>query len=185
MTQGLTPEEFDAFLNQLDPDRERAGEIYEMLRRRLVRLFEWRGCAFPEDLADETINRAARRMASGVKPDNVFGYLCGIAHLLHKETLRRSSRQHRALESGEWPPPVSVSDDEESSDRRLEDLRHCLAGLDQEQRELVLLYHQGENNIQHRKALAKKMGIQMNALRIRVHRVRRKLEDCVQGRLKH
>jgi RNA polymerase sigma factor (sigma-70 family) len=186
MAQGLTPEEFEALLKQLDPDRERAGEIYEMIRRRLVRLFEWRGCAFPEDLADEAINRAARRMAEGVElqSSNHYGYFYGVAHLLYKETMRRASREHMALESGEWPP-ASVPEDEEPSDRRLEILRHCLAGLDKDQRDLVLLYHQGENNIRTRKALADKMGIEMNALRIRVHRVRRKLEDCMQNRLKH
>lgn len=186
MAQGLTPEEFDALLRQLDPDRERAGEIYEMVRRKLVRLFEWRGCAFPEDLADEAINRAARRMGEGIElqSSNPYGYFYGVAHLLYKETMRRASREHRALESGEWPP-ASFPEDEEPSDRRLEILRHCLEGLEQDQRELVLGYHQGENNIRNRKALADKMGIEMNALRIRVHRVRRKLEDCVQNRLNH
>ena len=43
--RGMTPEEFEALLAQLDPDRERAGERYETIRRKLVRLFEWRGCA--------------------------------------------------------------------------------------------------------------------------------------------
>lgn len=184
MAQGMTPEEFEALLRQLHPDRERAGEIYEMIRRKLIRLFEWRGCAFPEDLADETINRVARRIAEGVKLESSsYGYFCGVAHLLYKETMRRTSREYRAIESGEWPP-ASVPD-EEPSDWRLESLRQCLEGLDEDQRKLVLGYHQGENNIRTRKALADKMGIEMNALRIRVHRVRRKLEDCVQNRLKH
>lgn len=186
MNQGLTPEEFEALLRQLDPDRERAGEIYETIRRRLVRLFEWRGCGFPEDLADETINRAARRMAEGVElqSSNPYGYFCGVAHLLHKETLRRAAREQRALDSGEWSSS-SFEEDEEPSDRRLECLRRCLSQIPQDQRDLVLRYHQGENNIRNRKVLSDELGIPMNALRIRVHRVRRKLEDCVQDCLKH
>jgi DNA-directed RNA polymerase specialized sigma24 family protein len=180
--QGLTPESFDALLAQLDPDRERAGELYEIIRHRLVRLFEWRGCASPEDLVDETFNRVARRLAEGVKlhspNSNSYGYFCGVAHLVYKEVLRRAAREHRVLESGDWPPPSSLADDE-PPDQRLECLRHCLQQLPADQRVLVLRYHQGENNIRNRQALADQMGIPMNALRIRVHRVRRKLETCV------
>jgi DNA-directed RNA polymerase specialized sigma24 family protein len=180
--QGLTPESFDALLAQLDPDREKAGELYETIRRKLVRLFEWRGCASPEDLADVTFNRVARRLAEGVKLQsaNSYGYFCGVAHLVYKEVLRSAAREHRALESGEWPP-ASLADDDEPSDERLECLRHCLQQLPADQRNLVLRYHQGENNIRNRQTLADEMGIPMNALRIRVHRVRRKLETCVHG----
>ena len=185
--QGLTREGFDALLAQLDPDRERAGEIYENTRRKLVRLFEWRGCDGPEDLADETINRVARRMAEGIelKSADSYGYFCGVAHLVFKETLRRTSREFRALESGEWPPPIYVPyDEEEPTDRRLECLRHCLGTMTQDKRDLLLRYHQGENNIRNRKTLARDLGIPLNALRIRVHRERRKLEDCVHSCLK-
>lgn len=177
--QGLTPESFDALLAQLDPDRERAGELYEIIRRKLVRLFEWRGCAFPEDLVDETFNRVARRLAEGIELQRApYGYFYGVAHLVYKEVLRRAAREHRALESGDWPPPSSLADDE-PFDERLGCLRRCLQQLPPDQRDLVLQYHQGENNIRNRQALADRMGIPMNALRIRVHRVRRKLETCV------
>lgn len=178
---GLTRESFDALLAQLDPDREKAGERYETIRRKLVRLFEWRGCDASEDLADETINRVARRMAEGVelRSSDPYGYFCGVAHLLYKEVLRRSSREHRALESGEVPLPVVLPEEEEPTDHRLECLRRCLERLPQDQRDLVLRYHQGENNIRNRQTLSQELGIPMNALRIRVHRARRKLEDCV------
>lgn len=179
--QGLTREGFEALLTQLGPDREEAGERYETIRRKLIRLFEWRGCDRAEDLADETINRVARRMAEGIefKSNDPYGYFCGVAHLVYKETLRRSSREHRALESGEWPLPVYVPEEEEPSDRRLECLRRCLAEVPQDQRDLLLRYHQGENNIRNRKTLAGELGVPLNALRIRVHRVRRKVEACV------
>lgn len=184
--QGLTQEGFEALLAQLDPDREKAGERYETIRRRLVRLFDWRGCDRAEDLADETFNRVARRMAEGVelKSSDPYGYFCGVAHLVYKEVLRRSSREHRALESGEWPPPIYVPEEEEPSDRRLECLRQCLAKVPQDQRDLLLRYHQGENNIRNRKALASELGAPLNALRIRVHRTRRKVEACVHNCLK-
>ena len=182
--QGLTSEGFEALLSQLAPERERAGELYETIRHRLVRLFEWRGCASPEDLADETINRVARRLAEGVelRSNDPYGYFCGVAHLVYKEVLRRASREHRALANGDWPP---AAEEDEPSDARLECLRRCLAQLPPDQRGLVLRYHQGENNIRNRQQLAREAGIPMNALRIRVHRVRRKLESCVHACLSH
>jgi DNA-directed RNA polymerase specialized sigma24 family protein len=188
--QGLTAETFDILLAQLDPDRERAGELYETIRRKLVRLFEWRGCASPEDLADETINRVARRLAEGVelRSNDPYGYFCGVAHLVYKEVLRRASREQRALAGGDWPP--TTLEEEEPSDHRLECLRRCLAELPPDQRDLVLRYYQGksargESNIRNRQQLASEAGIPMNALRIRVHRVRRKLESCVHACLSH
>src|ERR1700712_2383587 len=127
---GMTPAEFEALLGQLDTDRERAGERYETIRRKLVRLFEWRGCVMPEDLADETMNRVARRLGEGVelRSSDPYGYFCGVAHLVFKESLRRAAREQRVLaEGGAWSPPAF--DDGEPSDRRLDGLRRCLAQL--------------------------------------------------------
>lgn len=178
--EGLTPEGLDALLAFLDADRERAGELYEAIRRRLVRLFEWRGLAFPEDLADETINRVARRIAEGteVRATDPYGYFCGVAHLISKEVTRRAARERVALEQGDWP--ASSSEEDADADVRLECLRRCLGKLPEEQRLLVLRYHQEQDHIRSRQTLSQEMGIPMNALRIRVHRIRRKLEDCVQ-----
>ena len=63
MKAALTQESFAALLLFLDADRERAGEKYEELRRTLIRFFEWRGAPFPEEHADETLNRVARQAA--------------------------------------------------------------------------------------------------------------------------
>ena len=183
--RSLTRESFDVLLSQLDPDREKAGELYESIRRRLIRFFEWRGCSDPEGLTDEAFNRVARRMAEGIEIQGAvpYGYFYGVAHLVHMEFLRRASREHRALDgSGEMllPKAMPVVADEEPGDPRLDCLRECLASLKADQRDLVLRYHQGENNIRNRRALSEERGIPMNALRIQVHRVRKKLESCLQ-----
>lgn len=176
--RGLTHEEFEALLAQLDADRDRAGERYELIRRKLIRLFEWRGCDAAEELADETFNRVARKLKEGTKlrSSDPYSYFCGVAHLVYKEVLRKCSRERRALETGGWPPPETSF---EAENPHLECLRRCLDRLPRDQRDLVLRYHQGGSHIQSRQALAGDLGIPLNALRIRVHRIRRKLEACL------
>ena len=48
------------FLACLYSDDDRAGEKYEAIRLRLVKYFDWRGVHFPDECADETINRVIR-----------------------------------------------------------------------------------------------------------------------------
>jgi RNA polymerase sigma factor (sigma-70 family) len=180
----LTPEEFEALLRMLDPDREKAGELYESIRRKLIRLFECRGCAHSEDLADETFNRVARKCAEGLKieREDPYAYFCGVAHRIFQEVVRRELRKKRAEESGDWPPSVQ---DEEEPDFRLEPLRQCLGTLESAQRRLLLRYYEDEQRIRSRKGLCDELRIPMNALRIRVHRLRRKVETCIEEKLRN
>jgi DNA-directed RNA polymerase specialized sigma24 family protein len=179
----LTPGELEALLRLLDPDRNRAGEIYEDNRRRLIRLFEWWGCDEPERQADETINRVARQAAQGLSfQTDPPRYFRGVANLVFKEWLRHKASQNKALEAGEWPP--QPADEEESEDRRLACLRDCLSLLPGDQSSLLLRYHQGENNKQMRRQICEELGIEMNALRIRVHRLRRRVETCVEEKMR-
>ena len=60
----LTREAFDELLLWLSPDREEAGRQYEDIRRKLIRLFNCRGCDNPEELTDETINRVIKIVES-------------------------------------------------------------------------------------------------------------------------
>lgn len=180
----LTRESLDALLDSLDPDREKAGARYEEIRRRLIRFFAWRGCAAPEEMADETINRVARQLAGGLSLHaDPYAYFCGVARLVNLEGVRRGAREQRALDAQTWTPPAPC-ELEDDPDPRLEHLRHCLQLLAAEQQALVLRYHQGEQRIQDRKQLCQELGIEMNALRIRIHRLRRRIETCVQERLR-
>lgn len=178
---GLTREGFDALLAQLGGEPEGARR-YEEIRRRLIRLFEWRGCETPEDLADETIDRVARRLAGGlvVESGDPYRYFCGVAHRVYLEVLRGRRRERLALERESRTPPPAPP--EEESPERLACLRHCLARLSADQAGLILDYHReerGAGKIEARKRLAGRLGLPMNALRIRAHRIRRGLEGCI------
>src|SRR5947208_2186231 len=78
----LTQDAFDRLLAAFGEDRERAGDKYLEVRGNLIRFFEWRGCPFPEDHADEAMNRVARKLAAGEAVLNPSAYCIGVARLL-------------------------------------------------------------------------------------------------------
>src|SRR5437016_12554129 len=58
----INQEQFDQLLSWLSPDRNTAAEKYEWIRKRLIKMFVCRGSNIPEDLADRTVNRVARKL---------------------------------------------------------------------------------------------------------------------------
>lgn len=169
----ITQEVFDKFLAWLAPGRDDAGKKYEMIRRGLIKIFICRGCTEAEELADETINRVASKIES--LSESYVGdptpYFYGVARNVYMESLRK---RRKPIEL----PPVDRSDEDEIYDC----LDHCMQRLHPDQGRLILQYYQENKKakIDHRKELAKVMGLAPNALRIRAHRLRAKLHQCVQ-----
>lgn len=177
----LTQEAFDKLLLALGGgDRESGSEKYLEIRNNLTRFFEWRGCSFPEDHADETINRVAKKVVEGEEILNPAGYAMGVARLLLLEILKGRQREQSALtEMGQVNEAYVESDDGE---QRLECLRNCLQTLSADNRELILQYYQGEKSekINNRKKLIDRLGIPVNTLRMRALRLREQLHGCVE-----
>ena len=175
----LTPDALAGLLDLLGPDRESAARRYEDIRGRLLRIFQWRGCPYPEELVDETMNRVAHKAADGLelRSADPFRYFCGVAQMVFKEVLRENRRKQDAFAEirRTGPPP------EEDEDPRMDCLRDCLDELTADNRELIVEYYAGEGSrrIQNRKKLASKLGVAMNALRIRAYRLRAQLETCM------
>jgi len=181
----LTQEAFDKLLASFGPDRESAGEKYLELRANLIRFFEWRGCPFPEDHADETINRAAKRVSEGEVIQSPSGYLFGVARMLLLEIHKESARERQAL--GELAHSQGEQSYQfEELEPRVECLRGCLESLPAENRELILRYYQGEKGpkIENRKRLSERLNVSLNTLRMRALRLREKLQSCVADCLK-
>ena len=176
----LTQEAFDQLLVAFGGDRESAGQKYLEIRNNLTRFFEWRGCAFPDDHADETINRMAKRVAEGEEILNHSGYAMGVARMLLLEINKGRQREQSALAEIATAPDVydRGADDED----RLNCLRNCLQTLSQDNRELILQYYQGEKGekIGNRKKLIERLGIPVNTLRMRALRLRERLQSCVE-----
>ena len=58
----LTPGAFHRLLTWLDEGADSEGQKYLEMRRRLVAYFDRKNCPAPDELADETLNRVARRL---------------------------------------------------------------------------------------------------------------------------
>ena len=181
----LSPEALGRFLTVLDPDVVEAGRQYERLRQKLIRLFEWRGCRFAEDLADESINRVIRRLEGGLALDggDVPRYSGGVAHRVFLEHVREVRRAQPRPADAERPPWVAGK--HETTDLRLVCLERGLDRLSPSEKDLVLRYYAADpaTRIQNRKDLARELGIEANNLRIRVFRLRGKLERWINGNM--
>ncbi len=169
----LTQESLDALLSWLDPRRDEAAREYEEIRRRLIRFFAGRGCCEPEDLADVAINRVAVRLkdiAASYDGDRVR-YFHGVANKVHLEYLRRPRPS--------VPPPLPP--DHEEEERECECLEYCLGQLSPGNRELFVEYFRYDKRAktERRKRLAEELGIALNALRIRAHRLRALVLKCM------
>jgi DNA-directed RNA polymerase specialized sigma24 family protein len=179
-TWSLTREAWEKFLACLDRDAEKAGEKYEAVRLLLIKFFDWRGALYPEEYADETINRVIRKVDEGERIQDLPTFCHGVARLVLLETLKRPENKRTDIE--EITPSALVAPTvDETSDPQQQCFYQCLQELPLESRSLIMQYYQDEkrDKIKKRLGLAQTLGIPLNALRSRAQRIRDKLEDCV------
>ncbi len=161
-------------LDRLRAAGEDAGQAYESLRRLVSRYFEVRGRPDADVLADEVLDRLARRLDQGTDVEDLGAYARGIARLVLLEAERRPRPASIDVEP---PAPEPVHDDE--AVHRC--LTTCLARLDPEARQQVLAYYtaDGRARIDGRRRLAEHLGVSPTALRLRMLRLRVQLEHCI------
>ena len=182
----LGQEAFEKLLGTLDPDRDRAAQKYESLWRRLVQIFQWRGCLEPEGLADETFDRVSRRLEEGekIQAAEPSAYFYGVARNVLKEYWT-TKRNERRLEGASPMVPSSLSGAQDLGEREIDEhldcLDRCLARLPRESRTLITEYYRWEkrDKIAGHARLGKSLGLSPGALRIKVLRIRRLLERQV------
>jgi DNA-directed RNA polymerase specialized sigma24 family protein len=153
------------------------------MRRRLVLYFRRKLCVNADDLADETLNRVARRLEEqGSITDATPARYCYIvAKFVFLEHVRQVGQMRAGVaESARTPDPEPASADQE---RRLDCLDRCLGQLGATDQELILDYYRGDERarIEGRRELAARLGLSANAVSIRACRIREKLVGCVRG----
>jgi DNA-directed RNA polymerase specialized sigma24 family protein len=186
----LTQTAFARLLAWLDDGVDSHGETYLEMRRRLVSYFDRRDRTAADELADETLNRVGRTLErAGVIAINPPARYCYVvARFVLLENIRRE-RRHVAFDEPRIRPALQTSvtalierdDGFAVREQRLERLECCLRTLRPDQRELVIEYYRGarRQRIDRRRDLAKRLGITMNALSIRICRIRDALVTCV------
>jgi DNA-directed RNA polymerase specialized sigma24 family protein len=180
----LTREGFERLLAVLDPDPTRAGERYELLRRKLIRFFEWHRCGPAEDQADQVFDRVGRRLEEGevIRAANPSSYFYGVArNVLHEYWDQQQREQRNALAGTTSGPPEGPTEAGSDAEDALDCLERCLGKLSPERRSLIVRYYLGEkgSKIRARRGLADQLQLAPNALRLRAFRIRESLERCV------
>jgi DNA-directed RNA polymerase specialized sigma24 family protein len=176
--------DLDNLLLWLGPDTEVGARRYVEVRQRLIALFQCRGCVDSGELADQTLDRTARAI---LKPGftfegNPIAYLRGVARNVYLESLRKNRTVSQdvlpELADTAGQPMLSNS----GTERLYDCLDHCLSQLTDEKRAILLRYYHGEKSgkIDGRLQLAQEKGIELNALRIQVFRLRNVVRQCVE-----
>jgi DNA-directed RNA polymerase specialized sigma24 family protein len=175
-----TEQSFNLLLAAFSPDRNEAANQYEIARRKLIRFFEHRHFAASERLADETLDRVMRRIEEGKNIANLMAYIYRVAAYVAMEAFKEEERMRSAVKTMPTVAPPRVTNDDEEG-LRLRCFDTCLDDLPAETRTLILSYYgeQGGAKIQLRQQMALGLGIRLNALRIRAHKIRVILEECV------
>jgi DNA-directed RNA polymerase specialized sigma24 family protein len=179
-------ETFKELLNLLHSDEAQAAVEYRNLHQRLARFFDWNNVQDPMALADEAMDRLAKRAAESASNEavhNVSAFALGVArHLLQEEARRQLKmaeigRHWRAMESTRTQEPETEA---------LEDaLQQCLGKMQPERRRLVEAYYSysSSEKIKMHQQLAEAEGLSLNALRNRALRARQELEACIRKQL--
>jgi RNA polymerase sigma factor (sigma-70 family) len=180
------PREFSAFVEWLDGGVGSGGRSYIDMHARLVAYFARKGCRAPDELADETLSRVARRLdeagtITGVIPAQ---YCYIVARFVLLEHLRSADRRRA-------PALFDIRDrapdaDAERREQLLARLDACLAELTADERDLIVAYYAGDgpSRIGARRDLAAALGLTSNALTIRATRLRERLRGCLTDHLK-
>jgi DNA-directed RNA polymerase specialized sigma24 family protein len=180
-----TPTSFQHLLAWIDEGADSGGEKYLQMRQRLVLYFDRKDCPCPDDLADETLNRVARRLEeegtiTGAHPAR---YCYIVAKFVLLEHRRSPHYRQMSLDTRHEPGDPAFNDQPaaEDSAKRHQCLDVCLEKLNAEDRDLILEYYRGEQRakIDRRRRLAARLGVTANALSIRACRIRNRLEECV------
>jgi len=175
---------FRRLLVWLDQGVDTNGQSYLVIRGRLLGYFDRKNCLHADELADETLNRVARRLeeeGGNIETEIPAKYCYIVARFVFMEHLRANEKEIAALDNVSRQANVMSNEDRDRKEKMLECLDHCAAKLDSSQRDLIFGYYVGEQRvkIENRRSLAQTLGITVNALSIRACRVRDKLESCV------
>jgi DNA-directed RNA polymerase specialized sigma24 family protein len=177
----LNPQSFEKMLDWLDKDREIAGQKYEAIRLRLIKVLHYRGCFDGESLADEAIDRVTQKidlLAETYEGDPAY-YFLNVANKIYLEHRRKPVSVELPTNLAELPETAYAG--EENFQPEYECLKKCLANLSDSKRGFILDYYQEnkKEKIAGLQQIADREGIELTSLHMRAFRLRESLQKCV------
>lgn len=168
--------------NMRVPDAAAQQELFSAVCNRVLGFFRLRAPAgAADDLMQEVCVRVWRSRASFKPQSNLWAWICTIAVNVLRDELHR--RRHRAPEKlpdegladcgAEDPAAVSERDERDAH------LHHCIEGLDEVERAVVMLHHFDELTFTE---IAHKLGRKGESLKSLCDRARDKLRACMEKR---
>lgn len=140
-------------------------------------------CPNPDDLADETIDRVAARLAGGelIRTD-LLRYVYGVARNVMLESWKKKPLQPGHFEDAPSPDLFVAERERRLTERQLDCFLHCLKREPESDRTILLRYyeHRGRQKIESRVRLADELAIPLGALRLRIHRIKIALQRCME-----
>ncbi|HEU4712098.1 MAG TPA: hypothetical protein VFS76_11065 [Pyrinomonadaceae bacterium] len=172
MKSSLEQNSFDELFSLLEPQGLSTESRFTLCRRKLVKFFVWRHCTDPDSLADETIVRLLKNVDQGTKisGDNPYSYVYAIAIHVFQEHTRLKSKTTSLTDVAELPQ-VSISAAVDGCGAL------CLKELAPEKRELLARYYLDSDD---RNDTADEQFATINALRLRIYRIKQELKRCRQ-----
>lgn len=170
------------------------------LRHTLVNYFRAHRMSDAEDLAHEVFLRMFRKMdrydvdGEDLEIRDLPAYALAVARYVRHEELRRITKS-RILHFSDLSPvemgQVNLARDDESNpapsleqEERHRLMEACLQELSPSDRDLLINYYGARENRKAMRELVTESGSDPGALRVRVYRIRKRLEKMLRGRLK-
>jgi DNA-directed RNA polymerase specialized sigma24 family protein len=181
----MSQADFDRLLQWFGPDRDASAKKYLETHGNLSRYFRFNYCDCPEDLADEVMNRVARRTPPLWPGRSHADVLLGFARNVLKEYVRKREIFVDGFGPGEEMSEIGRVDFEaraaEEKEIRAKCIDTCLSKLPEGDHQLLLEYYKYDLGAKcaHRKTMAEARGITLNALRLKASRMKSDLGDCV------
>ena len=182
----MTGDGFEMLMLLLDPDPDSAAVKFQQVRRRIISYLSRRGCRIAEDLVDEAVKRVSAKLSAGVEIGNIDHYWYGVARNVLREYWSAQGKEHiqsiADLTPSEEPfvdPAAAEREDEaiQIEELKNECMRRCLKSLPNDERTLIIEYCKKGD----REQLALSLGLTLKNLRVRVHRLRERLNGCLKN----
>jgi hypothetical protein len=183
-TPDITSEALNQLLIALSDNQAEAVVAYTKLRDSLIRFFQIKGDSEPENSADVTLDRVALKVIQNIEIPDITKYSFGVARFVFLERIKLDQKE-RIAAKGFYANKFSVKPESDTDD--FLHLRECFNHLAEDEKQLLQEYFADMPHadlFEQRKKMQIKYNISVNTLRVKVFRLRERLENCVKNKLK-